>query len=344
MMNPDQGPRYSPERDKAIQVLRGLGLTETESETYFTALQTCSDEPLSSYKLAQIMGRDPANVAKTLGALVRLQAMTVVQDKPRLYLPTDPATFTERVLRRLQHHGREAVELLQTFQSPQPEGVTLSLASSNQVLDKARELLTGCQQHATIFGSKESLRELGAELEELGEQSDRTVRVLSPVPMISDNVDITVFSPVSDLATLTAQEFLQVVVDDRAWLSAVLDDEGGQAPCGWWGDHSPIASVLGGTLTLAWQAGHSPLPAAEPEPEVEVEAEVELEPESEPEESAPEPVSELVSEPVPEPVPEPTPEPEPVAEEVTEEEMDFEEGITFLMRHEDRKAKEEGER
>ncbi len=32
-----------------------------------------------------------------------------------------------------------------------------------------------------------------------------------------------------------------------------------------------------------------------------------------------------------------------VAEEGDENEMEFEEGITFLMRHEDRKAKEKGE-
>ncbi|MDX2474987.1 MAG: helix-turn-helix domain-containing protein [Candidatus Krumholzibacteria bacterium] len=326
MTNPDLGPQYGPVHDKAIKVLRGLGLTEAEAETYFTALRTCKNEPLSSYKLAQAMGRDPANVAKTLASLVRLQAMTVVQDKPRLFLPSDPADFTERVLRRLQRNGREAVELLQSFQTPEPDGVTLSLSSGTQIMAKARELLAGCQQHVTIFGSRESLRELGAELEELGENPERTVRVLSPVPMISDNVQITVFSPLSDLPPLALQEFLQVVVDDRAWLSAVLADETGSAPSGWWGNHSPIAPVMGGTLTLAWQAGHSARPAAEP-----------------------------VADPIPEPSPDPIPEPEsesqptppelekPVAEEMNENEMEFEEGITFLMRHEDRKAKEKGE-
>jgi sugar-specific transcriptional regulator TrmB len=338
MTNPDLGPQHGPEYDKTIQVLRGLGLTKAEAETYFTALQTCENEPLSSYKLAQKMGRDPANVAKTLAALVRLQAMTVVQDKPRLFLPTDPADFTERVLRRLQHNGREAVELLQTFQTPEPDGITLSLSSSIQILAKARELLAGCQLHATIFGSRECLRELGAELEELGENPGRTVRVLSPVPMISDNVEITVFSPLSDLAALEDQEFLQLVVDDHAWLSAVLEEKTGSVPSGWWGNHSPIAAVMAGTLTLAWQAGQSARPTAAPESE-----------------SMPEVIPEVVPEVIPEIIPESIPEsknkpkpaaPElekPIAEEMNEDEMEFEEGITFLMRHEDRKAKEKGE-
>jgi predicted transcriptional regulator len=143
--------------DKASQILRGLGLTEAEAETYFTALQTCKNEPLSSYKLAQTMGRDPANVAKTLAALVRLQAMTVVQDKPRLFLPTDPADCTERVLRRLQHNGREAVELLQSFQTPEPDDITLSLSSGTQTMAKARKSLRELEQSVAEEGDENEM-------------------------------------------------------------------------------------------------------------------------------------------------------------------------------------------
>ncbi len=317
-------------REKAVQLLRSLGLTGTEAEVYFTALQTCTSESVSSYKLAQTMGRDPANVAKTLGALVRLQAMTIVQDKPRLYLPVDPAAFTDRVLSRMQSHGREAVDLLQRFQAPEPDGVTLGLVGTDQIFSKVRELLGGCQDQALVFGSKESLRELGAELEELAENPDRTVRVLSPLAMVSDNVDIAVFSPLSDLAPLQEQDFLQVVVDNRAWLCAVMAEGRDLAANGCWSDHSPVAAVLAGTMTLAWHAGHSAQPAVDP-------------------------VFEATAEPVAEPATEPTPtpaEPDSVAPaieslpepEAEKESLDFEEGITFLMRHDERqKAKEKGE-
>ncbi len=311
MTNPDQGP----EQDKAVQLLRNLGLTSTEAAVYCTALQTCAEEPLSSYKLAQAMGRDPANVAKTLSALVRLQAMTVVQDKPRLYLPAAPAEFTERVLTRMQHNGRQAVDLLQQMHAPRPAGMTLALAGAEQVFARARALLAECRERALVFGSKEALREIGAELEALGESGERTVRVLSPLAMVSDNVEIAVFSPLSDLAALMTHEFLQLVVDDRAWLSAVLDEEAGAGPLGWWGDRSAMAAVLGGSLNLAWQAGHSPrtavAPAAAPPPE-----------------------------PAP-PAADPAPEPSPAA---PADEEEFEEGLTFLMRHDDHGDKEKGER
>ena len=317
-----------PDRDKAVQLLRDLGLTRTEAEVYFTALQTCSTEPVSSYKLAQVMGRDPANVAKTLSALMRVGAINVVQDKPRLYLPIEPAKFTEQVLTRVQNNSQEAVELLRHFQPPEPAGVTLGLAGTDQVLTKARELLASCQSRVQIFGSKECLRELGGDLEELGERPDCEVRVLSPLDMISDSVDITVFSPVSDLAKLMTGDFLMLVVDDQAWLSATIDGEKNQNSAGWWANHSPIAAVLGGALNLAWQAGRTAQTAPMTAPEAPVSP-------------APEPPPAEPTAPVAVAVVEEA-ETEAEAEAKTEAE-DFEEGLTFLMRHEDRQHKKKGE-
>ena len=310
-----------PEREQAIQLLQRLGLTATEAEVYFTALRSCAGEPVSSYRLAQIMGRDPANVAKILSSLVRLQAMTVVQDKPRLFLPTDPQAFTDRVLARMQQDGHQAATLLQHLQAPPPDGMTLALTGADQVFAKARQLLADSRVQVLAFGSKECLRELGAELEELAESDERSVRVLSPLAMVVENVELTVCRPLGELQPLLEREFLQLVVDDRAWLHAVLDDGTDQVPSGWWGDHSPIAAVMAGTLLLAWQAGHA----------------------------APTTVTPTVSVPGEAPPPSASPPPtRPTSDEdderLKDESLEFVEGITFLIRHEDLKAKKEGER
>jgi sugar-specific transcriptional regulator TrmB len=256
---PDPLVPSEPLPDQVVPLLRSLGLTAIEAEIYFTALRTSAGEPFSSYKLAQTMGRDPANVGKVLGALVRLRAMTVVQDKPRLYLPADPAEFTERILTRLQQQGRRAVNLLQEVQAPRPETSTRSLAGPDQVFAKARELLAACQRLALVFGSKEALRELGAELEDLA-ASGRTVRVLSPLDMVTDHVQIAVYRDSAELAPLLEQDFLQLVVDDQAWLSAVLPDAEPITPCGWWSADSPIAGVMARVLTLAWPTARAAAP------------------------------------------------------------------------------------
>lgn len=48
----------------AIQKLRQLGLTRTEAEVYLATLQQATGGPVSAYKVAQAMGRDPANLGK----------------------------------------------------------------------------------------------------------------------------------------------------------------------------------------------------------------------------------------------------------------------------------------
>jgi len=319
--DPDATVSGAPEQEQAIQLLRSLGLTATEAEVYVAAIRSCASEPVSSYRLAQVMGRDPANVAKILNSLVHLQAMTVVQDKPRLFLPTDPTVFTDRVLARMQHDGRQAATLLQHLQAPPPDGMTLALTGADQVFAEARRLLAGSREQVLAFGSKECLRELGAELEELAESDARSVRVLSPLAMVVENVELSVCSPLSELQPLLEREFLQLVVDNRAWLHAVLDDGAGQVPNGWWGDHSPIAAVMAGPLLLAFQAGHAAPTTVAPTAAVPAEA------------------------PPPSASPPPT---QPTAnkndEHLKDESLEFAEGITFLIRHEDLKAKKEGER
>jgi len=52
--------------DEITQALVDLGLTKTEAEVYIELLQLSVDGPVSSYKVAQSMGRDPANMSKTL--------------------------------------------------------------------------------------------------------------------------------------------------------------------------------------------------------------------------------------------------------------------------------------
>jgi sugar-specific transcriptional regulator TrmB len=305
-------------------MLRDLGLTGTEAEVYFAALQACGSEPVSSYRLAQLMGRDPANIAKTIGSLVRQQAMSVIQDKPRLFQPAEPAAFAEHVQARLKRRSKAAVELLGRCHAPLPEGLTQGLATTEQVYLKARELLAGCRRRVLVFGSKEALREIGAELEAAADSPGCAVQVLSPVAMIAENVEITVFDG-TELSQLEGLEFLHLVVDDRAWLSARLDAEPDSRPTGWWGDQTPMAGVLGACLALARQGCLASAPSSLSMPDSD--GPPAAGPEPAPPAVAP---AEVVATTMPEKLPPPPP-PAPA-------EPEFEEGLTFLLRHADRET------
>ncbi|MBE0566003.1 MAG: hypothetical protein IH621_08610, partial [Krumholzibacteria bacterium] len=93
-----------------VQALRDLGLTLTEAEVYVATLEAAAEGPVSGYRVAQGLGRDPANLAKVMAALVRQGAVRVVQEKPRLYLPAAPDAFTEGVVRRFAERRSEALD------------------------------------------------------------------------------------------------------------------------------------------------------------------------------------------------------------------------------------------
>ena len=106
---------------RQIQVLRDLGLSRAESEVYLACLQLGAggSGTLSSYRVAQEMGRDPANVGKIVNALAHLQAIRVVQEKPRLFVAVPPEEFTDHLLGRMRRRGAEAVSLLERFRRPE---------------------------------------------------------------------------------------------------------------------------------------------------------------------------------------------------------------------------------
>ena len=257
--------------ERIVQSLCDLGLTRTEAEVYLTCLDLAGDGPVSSYRAAQAMGRDPANVGKIIDALVRQRAVRVVQEKPRLYVPVPPPEFSDQVLARMQARRDEAVRLLAAYRTPAPAGVAAALATPEQTFAKAREMLAACRRRAVVFGSGDVLRELGHALEQAADPPSRRVLVLSPVPFSSDTVEIATLPddappPGAGQPDHAADgRWLHLAVDDSMWLTAVLDDAAG-APqaAGWWSTGTATAGVIAAALELAWRQAAVPAPTVEP--------------------------------------------------------------------------------
>ncbi len=240
---------------RQVEVLRELGLSRTEAEVYVACLSLGAVGALSSYRVAQEMGRDPANVGKVVNALVHWQAVRVVQDKPRLFVAVSPEEFAANLVDRLRKHGAEAVTLLESFSTPAADGVAQALTSPAQGLARARELLAACRTSAVVLGSPETLHELGTDLEIVAARPGCRVRVLSPEALASAVVDIGHLPVTGHLGTVEGDQWLHLVIDDSAWLTAILGpaaEAGG--PCGWWCRNSTIGRVLGEILETCWRS------------------------------------------------------------------------------------------
>lgn len=330
---------------RQIQVLRDLGLSRAESEVYLACLNLGANGAgtLSSYRVAQDMGRDPANIGKIVNALVRLQAVRVVQEKPRLFVAVPPEEFTERLLGQMRQRSAEAVTLLESFGAPTADGVAQVLTGRLQAFARIRELLAACHRDLLVAGSPEAVRELGADLELVAERPGCRVRVVSPRAFSSTVVEIAVLPTAGRLGQNPSEDWLVLAVDDAAWLVALLpqQNEASAGPCGCWCAGSPLARVLADYLESCWRTGAQVGRAAEPtaaEAAVAEPAPVHA-PAFEPAVPAAPPSAAVPSAPaVPErtPAPAPTPaaeNPAPWTRSLTADEAE-QAGFTFLFKHE----------
>ena len=244
---------------RQIQVLRDLGLSRAESEVYLACLQLGAGGAgtLSSYRVAQEMGRDPANVGKIVNALAHLQAIRVVQEKPRLFVAVPPEEFTDHLLGRMRRRGAEAVSLLEDFGGQSADGVAQALTSREQTAARARAMLATCRRDLLVAGSPEMVRELGLDLERVAETPGCRVRVVSPQAFSSSVVEISALPTAGRLGQDQNEDWLLMACDDQSWLVALLPQAGtaSEGPCGWWSSGSVLARVWADYLEQCWRTG-----------------------------------------------------------------------------------------
>ncbi|MBK8165700.1 MAG: hypothetical protein IPK64_06985 [bacterium] len=319
---------------RQLQVLKDLGLSRAESEVYLACLQLAAAGAglLSSYRVAQEMGRDPANVGKIVNTLAHVQAIRVVQEKPRLFLAVPPAEFTDHLLGRMRRRGAEAISLLDDFAAPEAEGVALALGTPEQVLARARSLVAATEADLLVAGSPALIRELGADLERVAERPGCRVRVVSPQAFTSATVEVSALPTAGRVGQQPDEGWIVLAADEVRWLVALQPQVPGSAagPCGWWASGSPIARVWAEFLETAWRAGVSALPAATFKPVPDVMPAIEPEAPPAPPAEAPAFVPEIATGPAVAAAP---PTPEPWASPIPADEADAA-GFSFLFKHE----------
>jgi sugar-specific transcriptional regulator TrmB len=318
---------------RQLQVLKDLGLSRAESEVYLACLQLAAGGAglLSSYRVAQEMGRDPANVGKIVNTLTHLQAVRVVQEKPRLFLAVPPAEFTDHLLGRMRRRGAEAISLLDDFASPEAEGVALALGSPQQVLARARLLIAATAADLLVAGSPELIRELGADLERVAERPGCRVRVVSPQAFTSAVVEVSALPTAGRVGQVPDEGWIVLAVDDAHWLVALQPQSTAAAtgPAGWWASGSPIARVWADFLETAWRAGVSAVPAGPTIPAPDVAPAPEATAPPSPPAEAPTFVPEIAAGPA---TPRAAPAPEPWVRPIPAAEADAA-GFSFLFKH-----------
>jgi sugar-specific transcriptional regulator TrmB len=199
--------------------LTQLGLTATEAEIYVALLQRSQDGPISAYKLAQAMGRDPANTSKTLGAMAKSGSVHASGRQPRLYQAAAPSDVTGEMVARVQARQREALELLAALGKPPAGAAPRSLETTEAGLDAARRLLGEATSVVLVDASPELLLALASDLERLAEQQAASVLVRSSAPAAVRGARVLVDRRADEVAP---GPWLRLAVDGRACLEMVV--------------------------------------------------------------------------------------------------------------------------
>lgn len=229
-----------------VQALRDLGLTATEAEVYLATVEAAAGGPVSGYRVAQGLGRDPANLAKVLAGLVKHGAVRVVQQKPRLYLPVPPAEYTAGVVDRLQARREEALALFRSFAPADPGAAPALVAGFADAVATAAGLVAGAAAAVVLSGSVDVVGALAEPLAAAAARPGCRVAVLVPGPVPLTGCELTLVA-----APAAGPAYLQLVCDRRRWLVARAGDE----PAGCGGDQPAVAAVLADGLDVARRAG-----------------------------------------------------------------------------------------
>ncbi len=235
-----------------VQTLQDLGITRIEAEVYLATLQESHGGPVSGYRVAQSVGKDPANLSKTLASLEMLGAVRTIQEKPRLYVPVAPADFTNKLIADMKNNRQQVLQQMADLETSSELSIPMALNNREQALEKSFELMSRCRRELLLFADNQTLKLMGTNLEVLAISSDVSVRLLSveefSMPGIEENI---IGTPVG-FADPQPIPWLQMIVDRQSWLTASFASAGvDKLPCGWWSNDPALALVFGAGLAAA---------------------------------------------------------------------------------------------
>lgn len=120
--------------------LMAFGFNQLESTVYCSLLR---ESPATGYRLAQRVGRVPANVYQALKALVQKGAILVESDAADAtsYVPVPPEQLFATLRSAFARRSNDALDALRTVNRAPTRETLSQLGTTSQVLERARSML-----------------------------------------------------------------------------------------------------------------------------------------------------------------------------------------------------------
>ncbi len=241
------------------ETLAALGFTEIEAAIYCELLRGSA---ATGYRLAQAIGKAPANVYQALSGLAQRGAVMVDEGETRTYRATAPAELLRGLQRDFEAARAQALRALAGLESNVEDDRIYQLKTPTQVYERAGQMINGAREILLFDLFPQPLTQLTPLL---SQAQARGVTVAGLCYGAKPDATFHLSQPASGDFAFERWPGLQlsVVADGREHLLALLSPDGLSVRHGVWSDSAYLAclqhSGLAAEIRLLARAQTSPL-------------------------------------------------------------------------------------
>lgn len=233
------------------QALVDLGLTRLEAEVYVFLL---SESPATGYRIASGLGKPAANTYKAIESLASKGAIVVDEGKSRLCRAVSPAELLARLERDFDAQKRRALKSLSVVRGLQADDRVYQLKSSEQVLERCRQMLSEAEQVVLADLFPAALEELRDDLRAATARGlSVAVKVYEPVEL--PGIDVSVDPDGPETLVRWPGTWLNLVTDGAQHLLSFFSADGKRVHQAVWSGSAYLSwvyhSAFGAEFALA---------------------------------------------------------------------------------------------
>ena len=226
-------------RTSAESLLPEFGFTELESRLYTQLLRL---GPVTGYRLAQQVGKAPANTYQALAALERKGAVIATESEPRTYRPIAPEELFRALKHKFDTAAHAAVDALNAVHAPIQEDRLYRITTLEQVVLRAHTLIESAEQIILFDLFAQPLTMLRDALTAAHDRGVVVAGLVYESPRPAPYLQVPVSA--KDFVTKHWPGLqLSLIADAREVLLALLDEPSEAVLQGFWSDSAYLACV-----------------------------------------------------------------------------------------------------
>jgi sugar-specific transcriptional regulator TrmB len=208
--------------EPCVQSLVAFGFTALEAEVYVFLLQ---ESPATGYRVAHGIGKPVANTYKAIASLQAKGAVLVEEGSNRLGRAVPANELLGRLDRQFQENRQRAAQALATLRASPDDDRVYHLRTSDQVLERSRQMLAGSEQVAVLDLFPGPLEQLRTAITQTAARGILTL-IKAYEPAQIERAQVVVHPRGHTILQRWPGQWLNLVTDGRESLLAFLTPDG----------------------------------------------------------------------------------------------------------------------